>query len=228
MIAGVVVGVIAVLVGGGIIGFDQWLKSDISGRFVSTDSAEVVADLVKVGPLTAGRIRSMEVDVGDPVLRGQVLAVLDMPSLISRSDITDTAKLGFREVQDQRAEVVAPRSGVVASRSAKEGDTVPPGETIVTLMDPRTLWIVANVEEGKIARVQQGQPVEIEVKSVDRLLFGRVGTLSPVTAASLQAEQSASNNVRRPDQVVPVEILLDQFDPSLIPGSSATIKIRTR
>ncbi len=227
LIAGVVVGLIAVLAGGGIVGFDQWLKSDFSGRFVSTDSAEVMADLVKVGPLTAGRISSMEVDVGDPVLKGQVLAVLDMPSLISRSDITDTAKLGFRGVQDQRAEVVAPRSGVVASRTAKEGDTVPAGQTIVTLMDPRTLWIVANVEEGKIGRVQPGQEVEIELKSVERLLAGRVGTLSPVTAASLIAQQNGGNNARRTEQVVPVEILLDNFDPSLIPGSSASIKIRT-
>ena len=100
------------LVGGGIVGFDQWVNSDISGRFVSSDSAEVVADLVKVGPLNAGRISSVEVAVGDPVLMGQALAVLDMPSLISRSDITDTAKLGFRAVQDQRVEVVAPRQKI--------------------------------------------------------------------------------------------------------------------
>ena len=226
LIAGVVVGVVAVIIGGGIAGVDQWLKSDFSGRFVSTDSAEVMADLVKVGPLTAGRISSMEVSVGDPVVEGQVLAVLDMPSLISRSDITDTTKLGFRDVQDQRAEVVAPRSGVVAARSAKEGDTVPAGQAILTLMDPRTLWILANVEEGKIARVQPGQPVEIELKSVERLLTGRVGTLSPVTASSLAPQGGSNNNARRTEQVVPVEILLDDFDPSLIPGSSANIKIR--
>ncbi len=178
----------------------------------------------------------MEVAVGDPVLKGQALAVLDMPSLISRSDITDTAKLGFRPggglagsevLQDQRAEVVAPRSGVVAAVLAREGDTVSAGQTIVTLMDPRTLWVVANVEENKIERVQPGQQVHIEIRSVERPLSGRVGSVSPVTAASLSPERSSANNLRRTDQVIPVEILLDVFDPSLIPGSTAKIKIRT-
>lgn len=215
------------LVGGGIVGLDQWVNSDISGRFVSSDSAEVVADLVKVGPLNAGRISSVEVAVGDPVLKGQALAVLDMPSLISRSDITDTAKLGFRAVQDQRVEVVAPRSGVVAAVLAREGDTISAGQTIVTLMDPRTLWIMANVEEGKIERVRPGQHVSIEIKSVERPLWGRVGSVSPVTAASLSPERHSGNNLRRTEQVVPVEILFDVFDPSLIPGSTANIKIRT-
>ena len=236
LIAGVVIGVIAVLVGGGIVGFDQWVNSDFSGRYVSSNSAEVVADLVQVGPLNTGRISSMEVAVGDPVLKGQVLAVLDMPSLISRSDITDTAKLGFRPggglagsevLQDQRAEVVAPRSGVVAGLQAREGDTVSAGQTLVTLMDPRTLWIMANVEEDKIERVRPGQQVHIEVKSIERPLSGRVGSVSPVTAASLAPERASANNARRVDQVVPVEILLDVFDPSLIPGSTADIKIRT-
>ena len=180
-----------------------------------------------MGSLNPGRISSIEVAVGDPVLRGQVLAVLDIPSLISRSDITDTAKLGFRGVQDQRVEVVAPRSGVVAALLASEGDTVSAGQTIVTLMDPRTLWVIANVEEGKIERVRPGQQVFIEVKSVERPLSGRVGSVSPVTAASLTSDRSTTNNPRRTEQIVPVEILFDVFDPSLIPGSTADITIRT-
>ena len=46
-------GLIAVIVGGSIFGYDQWSKSDFSGSFVSTDDAQVVADLVQVGSLNA-------------------------------------------------------------------------------------------------------------------------------------------------------------------------------
>ena len=99
-------------------------------------------------------------------------------------------------MEDQRAEVVAPRSGVVAAISASEGDAVAAGQTIVTLMDPRTLRVSARVDEGKIARVRPGQRAYVEVESVEGALWGRVGTLSPVTAASLGTDGGAAGNAR--------------------------------
>lgn len=220
-------GLIAVIAGGSIFGYDQWSKSDLSGRFVSTDNAQVVAKLVQVGSLNAGRIIGMNVGVGTPVTEGQVIATVDIPSAISRSDITDTTKIGYRDVQDQRVEVIAPKSGVISVRWVEEGDTVPAGQPIVTLMDPRQVWIVANIDEGKIGRVRPGQLVDVYVKTLDRTLVGRVDTVSPVTAAnaSLQPEQNSSRNLRKVAQVIPIKITLDEDHLSLIPGSSAEIKI---
>ena len=225
-----VAGLIAVIVGASIFGYDQWSKSDLSGRFVSTNNAQVVAELVQVGSLNGGRIIFMNGDVGTPVTEGQVIASVDIPTVISSSDITDTIKRGFRDVQDQRVEVLAPRSGVIAARWANEGDTVAAGQPLVTLMDPRQAWIVANIDERKIERVRLGQLVYVYVQSLDRTLVGRVETVSPVTAAtaSLQPEQSSSSNLRQVVQVIPIKITLDEDHPSLIPGSSAEIKIRVR
>ena len=223
-------GVIAIIVGASIFGYDQWSKSDLSGRFVSSDDAQVVADLVQVGSLNAGRIIVMNVDVGTSVLEGQVIAVVDIPAAMSRSDITDTTKLGFRDVQDQRVEVIAPRSGVIAARWAKEGDTVSAGQRIVTLLDPRQIWVEAKIDEGKIKKVERGQLVDVYVKSLDGTLVGRVETVSPVTAASLSPppEGSSPSNLRRVGQVVPIKITLDENHPSLIPGSTVKIKIHVR
>ena len=223
-------GLIAVIAGGSIFGYDQWSKSDLSGRFVSTDNAQVVAKLLQVGSLNAGRIIGMNVGVGTPVTEGQVIATVDIPSAISRSDITDTTKIGYRDVQDQRVEVIAPKSGVISVRWVEEGDTVPAGQPIVTLMDPRQVWIVANIDEGKIGRVRPGQLVDVYVKTLDRTLVGRVDTVSPVTAAnaSLQPEQNSSRNLRKVAQVIPIKITLDEDHLSLIPGSSAEIKIWVR
>ena len=226
----VVMGLIAVIVGASLFGYDQWSKSDLSGRFVSTDNAQVVAELVQVGSLNDGRIIVMNVDVGTPVIEGQVIATVDIPTVISRSDITDTAKRGFRDVQDQHAEVLAPRSGVIAARWANEGDTVPAGQPIVTLMDPRQVWVVANIDEDKIGAVRPGQLVDVYIKSLDRTLAGRVETVSPVTAAtaSLQPEQTSSSTLRRLVQVIPIKITLDEDPLTLIPGSSAEIRIWVR
>ena len=221
-------GLILAVVGGSIFGYDQWSKSDLSGSFVSTKNAQVVADLVQVGSINPGRIMVMEVDVGTSVMEGQVIAIVDIPAVISRSEIMDTTKMGFREVQEQLSEVVAPRSGVIAARWAKRGDTVPAGQPIVTLMDPTRVWIEANIEEEKIGRVRIGQIVEVEITGLDGKLAGRVETVSPVTAATLRPEQSSSRNPRNVGQVVPITIALEGDQLSLIPGSSAEITIWVR
>ena len=221
-------GLILAIAGASIFGYDQWSESDLSGRFVSTKDAQVVADLVQVGSINAGRIINMDVDVGTSVMEGQVIATLDIPTVISRSEITDTSKMGFRDVQEQLTEVVAPRSGVIAARWAKEGDTVTAGTPIVTLMDSRRIWVEANIDEDKIGKVQPGQTVEVEVAGRDGKLMGRVETVSPVTAATLLPEQRASRNLRNVGQVVPIKITLDVEYLSLIPGSSAEIKIWVR
>ena len=98
-----------IIVGGSLFGYRSWYNS---AHFVSTDNAKIVADLIQVGSINAGRILRMDVDVGTPVTEGQLIAIVDIPTVISKSDTTNTAKLGFRDVQDQIAEVLAPRSGV--------------------------------------------------------------------------------------------------------------------
>ena len=223
-------GLILAIVGASIFGFDQWSKSDLSGRFVSSNNAQVVADLVQVGSINAGRIVAMDVDVGSTVLEGQVIAVVDIPAVISRSSITDTSKMGFRDVQDQLFEVVAPQSGVIAARWAKKGDTLPAGQRIATLVDQRRVWIEANIDEKKIERVRPGQPVEIEITGRDGKLTGKVETVSPVTADTLASpsDRGLAGNGRRVAQVIPVKIRLDEDNLSLIPGSSAEITIWVR
>ena len=201
-----------------------------SSHFVSTDNAQVVADLIQLGSVNAGRILDMSVDVGAPVTEGQVIAVIDIPTVISASTTTDTLKLGFRDVQDQFAEVTAPKSGIIAARWSKAGDTVAPGQPIVTLMDPRNVWVVANVDEESVRRVQPGQHVDVHVDSLGRTVDGTVDTVSPVTAGtfSLLPSRNASGNFTKVSQLVPVKITLDQDHLRLIPGSSVGVKIRVR
>ena len=221
------VGLIAVIVGASLFGYGTWYNS---AHYVSTGNAQVVAELIQVGSLNAGRIVALDVDVGSPVVEGQVIATLDIPAVISRSDITDTAKIGFRDVQDQLVEVVSPRAGVISARWANEDDVVPAGQVIVTVMDPKQIWVVANIKEGDVPRVRPGQRVEVDVDSLGRKLEGRVDTVSPVTAAlsTLQPMRSSTSDFSSLPQVVPIKIILGQDQISLIPGSSAKIKIRVR
>jgi multidrug resistance efflux pump len=220
------VGFVAIIVGGSLFAITS-LSS--SRRFVSTDNAQVVADLVQVGSMNAGRIRVLNVDVGSAVVEGQVIAIVELPTEVSKSGTTDTAKIGFLEVQDLQVDVLAPRSGIIAARWVKKGDIVPTGQRIVTLMDPRQVWVEANIEEDKISRVRPGQTVEVKIDSLRRTLTGRVDTISPVTTATLSVTATGSPpaNLKSVDRVIPIKIILDANQPDIIPGVSAEIKIRT-
>ncbi|HIN06189.1 MAG TPA: HlyD family efflux transporter periplasmic adaptor subunit [Dehalococcoidia bacterium] len=220
------VGFVAIIVGGSLFAITS-LSS--SRRFVSTDNAQVVADLVQVGSMNAGRIRVLNVDVGSAVVEGQVIAIVELPTEVSKSGTTDTAKIGFLEVQDLQVDVLAPRSGIIAARWVKKGDIVPTGQRIVTLMDPRQVWVEANIEEDKISRIRPGQTVEVKIDSLRRTLTGRVDTISPVTTATLgvTATGSPPANLKSVDRVIPIKIILDANQPDIIPGVSAEIKIRT-
>ena len=223
----IVIGAIAGIVGASMFGYGTW---DNSRTFVSSSTAQVVAHQVQVGSINAGRIVTMHLDVGSPVLEGQVIATVDIASVISRSDITGTAKIGFRDVQDQRVDVLAPRSGVISARWVEEGDTMTAGQRIVTLIDPRQIWVVANIEQGDIDKIRLGQLVEVDVDYLDRKLAGRVEMVSPVTGdtSSLLPESSSRGGARNSGSVVPIRISLDDGHPLLIPGSSADVKIRVR
>ncbi len=215
---------VAILVAAALFGYRLWYNSV---HFVSTNNAHVTTALVQAGSINAGRIIRMNVDVGLPVSQGQVIAVVDIPTVISKSDTTDTSKLGFRDVQDQLVDVVAPISGVVAARWARVGDTIPEGQSIVTLMDPKQAWITANIDERDIGRVRSGQFVEVHVDSLGQTLAGRVDTVSPVTAAtfSLLPSRNTSGNFNKVSQLVPVKIVLEDNYAPLIPGSSVEVKI---
>ena len=219
------IGAIAVIVGASLYGVGAWNNSR---TFVSTSNARVVTNLIHVGSNNGGRIIDMNVEVGATVLKGQVIATVAIVTVISSSEITGTAKMGFRDVQDQFAEVLAPRSGVIAALRAQEGDTVPAGQPIVTLIDPRQVWVVANIGEGEISRVRKGQPVEIKIESFGQTLEGQVDTVSPATATALQLGPSDASNFDKVDQVVPIKITFNGNHPSLIAGSTAHVKIRTR
>lgn len=218
---------IIIAVAGGLFAFSE-IKN--ASRFiVETENAQVVADLVQVGSLTAGRIKVMNVDVGSAVVEGQAIAVVEVSTTITRSGTTDTDQIGFREVQDLQVEVLAPTSGVIAARWAKKGDTVPAGQRIVTLMDPRQVWIEANIDEDEIEDVRPGQKVEIEVETLERKLLGRIESVSPVTTATLSTTtgEASASDFRAVKRVIPIKITLDANQPPLIPGTSAEIKVLT-
>ncbi|HZU07610.1 MAG TPA: efflux RND transporter periplasmic adaptor subunit [Chloroflexota bacterium] len=218
------------LVVGGVstaIAYRYWYESTY---FVMTDNAQVTGDLVQVGSLTPGRIIATHVEVGDMVQKDQVIAVVAVPQQVGTVPFSDAPRLDQTGSLNAQVPVRAPLAGMVAARMGAVGGTVSAGQAIYALVDPKRIWINANVEEAKVGRVRPGQPAEVHVDALGQTFPGRVVAVTPATAAtfSLLPSQNVSGNFTKVTQWVPVKIAVDSGDTILPLGASVEVRIRVQ
>jgi multidrug resistance efflux pump len=204
-----------------------WRWYDDSIHYVTTENAQIAGRLLQVGALTAGRVAEVRHDVGQRVASEQVVARVYAPVSVGTT-ASGQSRMEFRQTEDAVVEVTSPIDGVVVARSANAGDTVPAGQPLLTLVDPKQLWVNANVEETQIRRVQPGQRVLVHVDALGQDLEGRVLAITPASAAvfSLLPQQSLSGSFTKQTQLVPVRIELPSPDARLTLGTSVRVKIR--
>jgi multidrug resistance efflux pump len=213
--------VLAVVLGGlvtlGFLGYQGYM-------FVSTDNARISAPLISVSALSSSQIISLDVDLGSFVEKGQRIATMGVPRPDSPAD-----RQGLKEIPLGRASLDAPVSGYVAAVWSYPGQVVAPGASIVTLYDSSNTWVMANVSEANLHRIQPGQEVEIKVDSLGGVnLKGRVDGIGAATAAtfSLMPQNNTTGNFIKVAQVVPVKISVENpGNYVLIPGTSVEVKI---
>jgi multidrug resistance efflux pump len=180
---------------------------------------------VQVSSPDVGRVFRLQSEVGALVRKDDALATLDVP--IATSLPMGGTRSTFLDAHDRLVDVASPVEGIVVSRKVNVGDSVGTNQTLFTVVDTRRLWVVANVEETHIARVQPGQYVEVYVDALDRTLDGQVEAIIPATASTfaLLPQQNTAGNFTKIVQLVPVKIALLSSDARLIVGASARVRI---
>ncbi|WP_292936589.1 efflux RND transporter periplasmic adaptor subunit [Noviherbaspirillum sp.] len=199
----------------------------------------------KIGPTIAGRVKRLDVHVGDQVIAGQVLGEMDPVDLDDRVrsqesasrhaqavlreaearqnyaqtqvrryeqlfkvrfvseeivttkrqelQIADAALSAAREefartrsdrealvAQRSNVRLIAPVEGVVAVRDADPGTTVVAGQSVVEIIDPKSLWINLRFDQIRAAGLAAGLPARITLRSREGLaLKGRVLRIEP-------------------------------------------------
>jgi RND family efflux transporter MFP subunit len=183
-----------------------------------------------LGPIGAGRVLRLEVEVGDRVKAGQVLGEMDPVDLDDRlrsqesalrrttavlqeatarhalaesqaeryqellrtqsvSDEVATTKrqelriaeaalaaagedgararsdLAALQAQRVNLRLVSPVDGIVASRATDPGATLLPGQTALTVIDPRTIWIHVRFDQGSATGLRAGLPAQVVLRS---------------------------------------------------------------
>jgi multidrug resistance efflux pump len=224
----IVVAVIVIggLIIGGYLGYDSY-------RYYSTDNAYISAALIPVPAYSSWQIISLDVNYGSYVQKGQKLATVGLPRIaFGVTTLGGNAALGSNDTPMGNAVIESPVDGYVAAIWAYPGAVVGTGSPIMTLYDVSNTWVIANVTEAQLYRIEPDQDVEISVAAVggDKLK-GKVVGIAGATAAtfSLLPQNNTTGNFVKVAQVVPVKITVDNPDNYiLIPGSSVEVKIDTR
>lgn len=74
--------------------------------------------------------------------------------------------------------IYAPQNGLIISRDLEQGAVVTPGAAVFRMMDPRVVWVKANVDEASLRGVSVGGLANISLRSApDEALPGRVARI---------------------------------------------------
>jgi HlyD family secretion protein len=110
--------------------------------------------------------------------------------------------------------LMAPYDAMVTARLKELGSALAAGEPVFTLIDPKSVWVLAYIDESKAGEIKVGEPAELVLRSLPRQRFqGQVARIEP--------ESDRVNEERR------VEIAFDRIPDSLSLGEQAEVYIRT-
>jgi HlyD family secretion protein len=114
------------------------------------------------------------------------------------------------------AQVLAPVGGTVLEIAVEQGQQGSPGSVVATLADTNKLWLMVNVEQKDISRVNIGQAVDIAIYALPGVVFkGEVAKVAPVS-------QTGTAFVTFPVTIRLVDESLDGIRPGMT--ASATFK----
>lgn len=141
------------------------------------------------------------------------------------------AEAGVRQarINLNYSEIIAPCDGVVVQKWASPGVIVPMGKPVLTIFNPSTLHITANIEEKNLGKIAVGNPVDISVDAYPALkLKGRVEKIMSTANSefSLIPAEGISGTYIKVAQRVPVRIAADiPADINIGPGLSVEVSI---
>ncbi len=107
---------------------------------------------------------------------------------LAKSDVSVAkAAISDAKAHEQQQEVTlnfhtltAPYDAMVTARLKELGSALGAAEPVFTLIDPKTIWVLAFIDESKAGEIKVGQPAEIVLRShPNARLKGRVARIEP-------------------------------------------------
>ena len=177
---------IIIVVGGGIAAAAYFAAAN---KTVYIDQSQIEAPIVDLSSATGGTLRTLEVSAGQVIPPNTVVAQVGVELIKSTA------------------------GGLVLSTNGDVGDQVPPGQTVVEMIDPASLRVVGQIDENKgLSRIKVGDPVTFTVDAFGGTQFN--GIVDEVAPTSNQSGVVFDISSQRATQQFDIKA---RFDTSLYP-----------
>lgn len=130
-----------------------------------------------------------------------------------------TAQTAKASVRLAYSEITAPAAGIVDVRAVRAGEVVTAGQPILTIVDPDSLWVRADVDESYIDLVRLGDTLTVRLPSG----IERTGTVIYRGVDADFATQRDVSRSKRDVKTFEVRLRVDNRDRRLALGMSAYV-----
>lgn len=154
----------------------------------------------KIGPNVPSRVKRVLVQVGDTVQSGQLVVEMERADLellnseAEREFVRKSMALeqaSTMKQTDAQAFILpnanlrlrTPISGLVISRNIEPGTSVVAAQSIIEVIDPKTLWINVRFDQVSSSGLSAGLQAQIVLRSLNTTLFGRILRVEPIADA---------------------------------------------
>ena len=163
---------------------------------------------------------SASVEAAETAKTTQDAALADL-NLANSDVLVAQANIGDAKAQQQQQSatldfhtLVAPYDAMITARLKELGSALGAGEPVFTLIDPKSVWVLAYIDEKKAGEIHLADPAQLVLRSLPRERFqGQVARIEP--------ESDRVNEERR------VEIAFDRIPDSFNLGEQAEVYITT-
>jgi multidrug resistance efflux pump len=201
----ILIGVAILIISAGIIGY--FVYDDM--YFYQTDNAKVDTAIFQLTAKASGKLIKMDVNEGDVVKAGQVLARVDNGPYI-----------------------ISPIDGTVTDVKMQRGDYASASDVILVVAKTTDMYILANVEETNILKIHKGQKATVSLDVYGQSFSGFVEDVNTITSTKLSGNVTSftsSGTYTKVTQLIPVKIkIIDPVDLEDIIGTNATVRIRIK
>ncbi len=147
-----------------------------------------------------------------------MIAQQDLDTVRRTYEVAKTQYDAAREddkVKKDYSVIRAPFDGVISKKYTEVGELLMPGKQIVTIVNPRLIYVLATIDEVDVGRLRISQPVSITVDAFPGEKFqGTIKRISPIVSGGKLETRTAD-----------VWIYFNEKQPRIKPGMSADVEI---
>jgi len=184
-----------------------------------------------LGAKAAGRLATLNVDEGDVVKKGELLATLDRfeqskkdyvrVGVLLKNGGANQQSLEYAQLTMEDQEIISPLDGVVLIKDAQTGEVIPAAGGVVVIGDTHDQWIKIYVSEDLVHQLSINQQASIMVDGSAQAYKGHVTFIADKAEFTPRNVQTPEERVT---QTLAVKITVDNPDANLHAGVSADVR----